>query len=87
MQTEQQVTEQIETLMDDLHESVNNIIHYYSGMRDELQKGTYTPATALQDYEMLMCLEDVGLVMKCLKDILVLSRNKETDNAQTDVEA
>lgn len=58
-------------MLDELREALNNNVHYYNGMLQQLANGSYDTDTARSDYEALMDLEDSDIIA-ILIDILKL---------------
>jgi hypothetical protein len=59
-------------LMDDLFETITNIVHYYNGILDEMKAGKYTPEKAYQDHQQLMFNEGND-IMHILEELAELS--------------
>ena len=59
-------------LMDDLFETITNIVHYYNGILDEMKDGKYTPEKAYQDHQQLMFNEGND-IMHILEELAELS--------------
>jgi hypothetical protein len=60
-----------EELMEDLSETITNIVHYYNGILDEMKAGKYTPQKAYQDHQHLMFNEgnDLMFILESLGEM------------------
>lgn len=82
MTTTETHTEASERLLDELIETISNVMHWLTAVQTEVVNGTYTPEKAERDWQTLIESENVDFLSVLADYALLRSHDSEQSEAE-----